>query len=87
MMSGGKFLQPRNRGERQREAVFIAAAEQQPTLTAAIVLHRGFFLRRRQQLVNLGHDVGHLRQTQHVEDQRHLAVAHDGGAGKTARCP
>ena len=28
--------------------------------------------------------VGALRQTQGIENQRHLAVAHDGGAGEGA---
>ncbi len=33
-------------------------------------------------LVHLGDDAGHLGNAQHVEDQRHLPVAHDGRAGK-----
>ena len=33
-------------------------------------------------LMNLGDHARHLRDAEHVEDQRHLAVAHDGGAGK-----
>ena len=35
-------------------------------------------------LAHAGDDVGLLGQAQHVQDQGHLAVAHDGGAGKGA---
>ena len=32
-----------------------------------------------------GHHVRHLRDAEHVQDQRHFAIAHDGGPGKAGQ--
>ena len=42
---------------------------------------RGFYFFAQNALPSLAQQVGALRQAEHVQNQRHFAVSHDGGPG------
>ena len=66
-----------------REAITAEQGHQQhQTLfpVAAFRITSCFFAQNR--FAPFGNNASALRQAQHVQDQGHLAVAHDGGAGK-----
>ena len=79
-----ELLQPGHQRQRNGHAAAVVRDEQQHGLAIAGGLGRAGRLLGQRPLAHAGDDVGLLGQAQHVEDQGHLAVAHDGGAGEGA---
>ena len=79
-----ELLQPGHLRQRDGHAAAVARGEQQDGLAVAGRLGRAGRLLGQRPFADAGDDVGLLGQAQHVEDQGHLAVAHDGGAGEGA---
>ena len=78
-----ELLQPGHQRQRDRHPAAVVRDEQEHGLAVTGGLGRGGRLLGQCPLATPEIDVGLLGQAQHVEDQRHLAVAHDGGAGET----
>ena len=81
-LRGGKLFQTRHQRERDGHASLLSDPKHQPRLPSGQALAR-----RRPGLggvlfPQLADHAGHLRQAQHVEDEGHTSVAHNGGAGE-----
>src|SRR5581483_3270366 len=72
-----ELLEPGDRGERQRETAVRADAEDEQGLEVRVARRAAVESLDRSTLGGLGDDVGPLRETEHVEDERDPPVAHD----------
>ena len=78
----GEFLQPGDHRERNGHPAALAGLEQEQGLARRRLLCGLGRVFRQRAVPHFGDDVGALGQAQHVQDQGHPAVAHDGGAGE-----
>ncbi len=79
-----ELLQPGHQRQRDGHAAAVARDDQEHGLAVAGGLGRAGRLLGQRPLARAGDDLGLLGEAQDVEDQGHLAVAHDGGAGEDA---
>src|SRR5262249_18700412 len=78
----GELFEARDQGEGDADAAAVTRRADEHGLAVAGDDPGGAGRRNHAALAHLRDDVGPLRQPEHVEDEGHLAVAHDGRAGE-----